>query len=578
MNRPIFLKPSSTILVSGGARGITAQCVIALARAFKPRFILVGRSSLDSGEPEWSRGVENEGELKKLILADLQDRGEKPTPLVVQKIFGSIQSRREIEATLQNIHEAGGKAIYVSADIADLVSLRPRLDQAIQQLGPVTGLIHGAGSLSDKLIEKKSQLDFEMVYSPKINGLKSILECIPPDQLDFMVFFSSIVAVYGNLGQTDYAIANQILDQSARLIQQLHPRCRVISINWGPWEGGMVTPSLKKLFEERNVELIPLETGAQTLVQLLSTPKQPAVQVVVGKPPAAPVRNPASSPQVYHITRALSAELNPFVTDHVIGESPVLPATCAAAWMINACEQIFPGYTFFQMDSYKVLKGLVFDASLASQHTLEIKVISNKDQLLTLDCRIWSKNEQGKTFYHYSAQVTLLTRIPAAKNQPAPEMKESLLMGEQLYQDGTLFHGHSFQGIERIFSLDPDRLVMRCIQPAINEQKQGQFPVQTCNPFLNDSIVQCLLVWSQRFDQAPCLPSRLERLEQWLPAAFGRPYIITLTIQSHTDKAVVGDILVQDSDGNVVMKFTGLEGTISPMLKRRIGVRTSESA
>lgn len=573
MSNTNILKPSSVVLVSGGARGITAQCVITLARAFHSKFILVGRSSLGDGEPEWSRGIVDEGELKKRILADLQSRGEKPSPNAVQKAFTVIQSRREIEATLESIRDAGGQAIYLSADIADSASLQPQLNEAVQKFGPVTGLIHGAGSLADKLIEKKSHLDFEMVYSPKINGLKSMLECIPVDQLDFLVMFSSIVSVYGNIGQTDYAIANQILDQSARLIQQRQPRCRVISINWGPWEGGMVSPALKRIFEERNVELISLESGAQTLIHLLSTEMVPAVQVIVGKPPAAPARNPAAMPQIHRIRRGLSLEANPFLKDHIIGEKPVLPATCAAAWLINACEQIYPGYTFYNMENYKVLKGLVFDETLAREHILEVKLVSSQNGQLVLDTRISSENDLGKIFFHYSAQITLVTQVPPAETRPLPAMNEAIQFGEVLYQDGTLFHGPNFQGIEKVFTLEPDRLVMRCSLPHIPELVQGQFLMQTSNPFLNDAIVQCLLVWSQHFEQAPCLPSRLKCLEQWLPVSFNQPYIITLEVQSHTETSVVGDIFVQDMNGQLVQKLTGLEGTISHLLKRRIGVK-----
>ncbi len=568
-----ILKPSSVVLASGGARGITAQCVIALAKAFHSRFILVGRSSLGDGEPEWSRGIADEGELKKRILADLQSKGEKPTPNAVQKAFTVIQSKREIEATLESIREAGGQAVYLSADIADSASLQSRLNEAVQQLGPVTGMIHGAGSLADKLIEKKSHLDFEMVYSPKVNGLKSLLECIPAGQLDFLVLFSSIVSVYGNIGQTDYAIANQILDQSARLIQQMQPHCRVISIDWGPWEGGMVSPALKRLFEERNVELISLESGAQTLIHLLSMKTPPAVQVIVGKPPAAPARNPANAPQIHRIRRSLSLDANPFLQDHVIGEKPVLPATCAAAWLINACEQLYPGYTFFSMENYKVLKGLVFDETLAREHTLEVRLVSSAPGRLVLDTRISSENDLGKTFFHYSAQITLVTQTPAAESRPLPDLNEAVQVGEVLYQDGTLFHGPHFQGIEKVYTLEPEHLVMRCFLPPIPDTAQGQFLVQTSNPFLNDAIVQCLLVWSQHFEQAPCLPSRLDRLEQWLPVRFGQPYIITLEVQSHTDTSVVGDILVQDMNGQVVQKLTALEGTISHLLKRRIGTK-----
>jgi acyl transferase domain-containing protein len=68
----------------------------------------------------------------------------------------------------------------------------------------------------------------------------------PVTQLHFLVLFSSIVGFYGNIGQSDYAIANEILNKSAHRIKNQYPNLHVISIDWGPWEAGMVTPELKK--------------------------------------------------------------------------------------------------------------------------------------------------------------------------------------------------------------------------------------------------------------------------------------------------------------------------------------------
>ena len=80
------------------------------------------------------------------------------------------------------------------------------------------------------------------------------------------MLFSSIVGFYGNVGQSDYAIANEILNKSAYMLKHKYPNCHVVSINWGPWDSGMVTPELKKVFEARNVEVIPTDVGARMLV------------------------------------------------------------------------------------------------------------------------------------------------------------------------------------------------------------------------------------------------------------------------------------------------------------------------
>ncbi len=42
--------------------------------------------------------------------------------------------------------------------------------------------------------------------------------------------------------------------------------CRVISLNWGPWDGGMVTDGLREAFAKRGVPLIAVPEGAKAFV------------------------------------------------------------------------------------------------------------------------------------------------------------------------------------------------------------------------------------------------------------------------------------------------------------------------
>lgn len=569
-----YVRSSSVVLVSGGGRGITARCVIKLAERFQCRFILLGRSSVEGSEPPWAEGVYDEAELKKRIVDDLQQRGEKASPQKVQRGFKALVARREVEETLRRVHQAGGQAEYVSVDITDGVRLAQALAGPVQRLGPVTGLIHGAGNLADKLIEKKTIADFETVYSPKVDGLENLLACVPPERLDFLVLFSSIVGFYGNVGQADYAMANEILNKTAHLLQRRYPRCRVISINWGPWEAGMVTPELKKVFAERNMQLIPVEAGANLLAETLASPRQEGVQVIVGAPPLRPASAFDSTLRQVQIRRRLSLEANPFLQDHVIAGHPVLPATCAAGWVINACEQLYPGYTVFGVRNFRVLKGIVFDETLPEVAVLDLKEVSkSQDGEIVFDVLVWSKNQRGRTLYHYSQTVTLRRNPPPAPTvTPAisADAGEEAVSGSVLYQNGTLFHGPSFQGVERLLHLSRDRLVMRCRLAEVPASRQGQFPVQTMNPYIYDAVVQCLLIWTQRFYQAPCLPSRLEELEQYQPVQFNQPYLVEMKIQSESESLVVGNITVQDGNGRLCLRIRGLEGTISKRLALRM--------
>ena len=114
--------------------------------------------------------------------------------------------------------------------------------------------------------------------------------------------------------------------------------------------------------------------------------------------------------------------------------------------------------------------------------------------------------------------------------------------------------------------------------PQICEKQQGQFPVQASNPFMSDVIVQSLLIWTQKYYQAPCLPSNLASLEQYKVIPFDETCLVDLQIVTHNEYAVVADIWVTNRQGDVYMKFNGLEGTISTSLKRLLSVSILENS
>jgi len=557
---------NSVFVVSGGAKGITAQCAIEVARQYRCKFILLGRSAIETATTVGE--YNNEAELKRRIMEALLAKGEKPTPLKVQQTANAIRSKQEIEATLQAIRQAGGQAEYLSVDVTNAAALQTQLPAAVSRLGPVTGIIHGAGALSDKLIEQKTEADFEKVYAVKVQGLQALLQAIPLQQLDHLILFSSAAGFYGNTGQADYALANEILNKTARRLKQQAPSCRVVSINWGPWDGGMVTPSLKKLFAERNIKLIPPEVGTRILVDELRRDNRSATQPLVGGPLFFNTAAPDATLRSYRIYRALSLEANPFLQDHIIGDHPVLPTVAAIAWMSNACEQLYPGYTMFSCDNYQVLKGIVFDEETASGkfYALDLEEINKTDEEISFKALIWS-NEQEKPRYHYRAEITLMQKLPNAPFYPTLDLNETQpIEGADLYRSGALFHGPSFQGVERVLNISPQKLTMRCRLPEISPAQQGQFPAQSFNPFIADGQFQSLVIWVRQFHQAGSLPLQARRGEQYRPIPFGETSFVSMEVKESADTKLLADIITHDSAGRVYARVLGAEVTISKQL------------
>ena len=575
MENKKILDKNAVLLVSGGAKGITAQCAIKLAETAGCRFILAGRSELLNSEPAWAIGKESRETLQSNALSHYKDAGQKITPKALQAEIKAILSSREINATLREIEVRGGQAMYIAADVTKAGALKKQVKAAVEQFGPVTGVIHGAGNLADKLIENKSARDFDIVVNTKINGLENIIKAIDPKALKFMVLFSSVAGFFGNTGQADYAIANEILNKSAHILQKSLPDCRVIAINWGPWDSGMVSDELKKVFAQRNIRLIPTQAGIEALVEELTQPEQDSSQVVIGSPIVADIEFTPFEKDVFTIQRTLNLKDNPFLNDHRIGPQPVLPATCASAWLADTCQSLNPGFTFVQMQDFKILKGLTFDDTDHS-YDINLKLLPESGNgRKVYETTVTSQNGSKRKIFHYSARVTLDKQAPAA---PMASPVSALNLdnnqakdGSRYYEDGTLFHGPAFQGIQEVLQLDKEKIITRVSLPPMQPRDQGQFPDRTTNPYINDAIVQSLLIWTQEFYDAPCLPSRLHGWQQYRKVPFGVPVWTVLTVTNHNQHAVVGDIVVQDEDGRQYYTFNGLEGTVSSHLKRFIG-------
>ncbi|RCX20119.1 polyketide-type polyunsaturated fatty acid synthase PfaA [Anaerobacterium chartisolvens] len=256
-------------VIPGGGRGISAQCAIGMAKRFGCKFILLGRTALNEDIDEWSPVSADKKLLRKQVMEDARSRGNALKPAELDKTVNLIANRIEIKETLKKIEEAGGRAVYMSCDITDAFSVKECIEKAASSLGKITGLIHGAGVLADKKIHRKTQEDFEAVFNTKVKGLECILDSIDQGQLRYLLLFSSVAAFFGSGGQSDYSMANEVLNKFAHQYGRLFAGTMVMSINWGPWDGGMVEETLKMILRNIGAKIIPMETGVAYLVDEL---------------------------------------------------------------------------------------------------------------------------------------------------------------------------------------------------------------------------------------------------------------------------------------------------------------------
>ncbi|MEV6937797.1 SDR family NAD(P)-dependent oxidoreductase, partial [Streptomyces sp. NPDC051132] len=157
---------------------------------------------------------------------------------------GRAEPGPERAAAVRRIAALGADVEYVRADVAEEAGARRLVERARDRHGRIDGLIHSAGCVRDALLADKTGRDLDEVLAGKVLGAFHLDALTRDDDLDFFLAFSSLTALIGNPGQTDYAYANRFLCAFARHRERLRlageRRGRSIALVWPSWRhGGM---------------------------------------------------------------------------------------------------------------------------------------------------------------------------------------------------------------------------------------------------------------------------------------------------------------------------------------------------
>jgi NAD(P)-dependent dehydrogenase (short-subunit alcohol dehydrogenase family) len=196
-------------------------------------------------------------------------------------------ANREVRSALANLRGAGASVTYHAADVRDDAALSAVVEDVYKRHGKIDVIVHAAGVIEDKLAIDKTAESFRRVLETKVLGAGTLVKSVR-DDVQRIVFFSSVAGAFGNRGQVDYATANDYLDCLARDLNREHAG-RAVSIAWGPWaDGGMVSPQLEREYATRGIELIEPEAGvAAFMSELLNGPKEDAHVILMRAFPSA---------------------------------------------------------------------------------------------------------------------------------------------------------------------------------------------------------------------------------------------------------------------------------------------------
>ena len=570
------LGKDDVIVLSGGARGVTAAVARELAQTFGSKLVLLGRSPEPTDEPDWLRGLNAEADIKKEIVSRAVNGA---SPKHVGEEYARLMANREIRQTLDDLARAA-HVEYHAVDVRDGAAVRSILADVRARLGPITGLVHGAGVLADQLIEDKTAEQFSRVFGTKVAGMAALLDAVEVDALKVVVFFSSSTARFGRKGQVDYAVANEVLNKAAWQLAAKIPAARVVSVGWGPWDGGMVTPSLAKVFRAEGVGLIGLKEGSRALIDEIRHGSRDAVEVVMLARPDEPDKmdgmDGAEQSASWNgnlsvaFERDIGVEQVPMLKDHVLNGRAVVPMALMVEWLAHAALHKNPGLCFHGFDDLRVLKGLTLDAGetritqvLTGKATKE-----NGHGILSVPVLIRSTGADGKVLHHARTTIHLASTLPKPsgallKIHTRPYHRPS----DEIYRE-LLFHGPALQGIQKVEGISADAIIAR-VGPTAPPPHWIVEPLRNAwlaDPLALDVAFQLMIVWSQEIHGTASLPSFAGRYRQFRTSFPADGVSVVIKIRENGNKLARADIEFLDDEGELVARLENYECVLDTSL------------
>ncbi len=460
---------NTLILVTGGAKGITAECALEWAKASSASLALLGRTPED--DPQ-------------------------------------------IQDTLKRYKAEGLQCMYVAANITDLQAVQSACDRIQAYFKqPISGIIHGAGLNIPRKFQDPTQEEILAEISPKILGFQNLLLAIPTEQLSLVVGISSIIGTTGMPGNAWYAFSNEALDQELEALSKKNPNIKIKSLAFSVWDEvgmGVRMGSVSQL-SKLGIGAITKEQGTALFTQLLFAPMLPSSHYVITSRlggldtwnpilPKKPLPNRfletiiSFEPGVEVISQAhLTIEKDIYLKDHNFQGSHLFPTVFGLEAMGQAVAYTLglPAFTPpLQIQNIKLDRPIVVDPHKGC--TIQIKTLVEGDRI-----RVTISTDQSHfVIPHFESEfVTSPQKFSFKKTilqtQAAPPL--DIDPKTELY-GSILFQGLMFQKIRSIYALD-DRHVTFSIDPKCDQTAYADISDSSFilgNPFVRDAMLQSL--------------------------------------------------------------------------------------
>ena len=239
---PLRLREDASYLVTGGAGALGMQLLDWMVAQGARSLIVLSRSADQPAAPMRERIEAWRGQGVECRLLACRLGGEEPVEQVIAAAIAVLPTER-----------------------------------------PLRGLIHAAGLLDDGLIAGQTAKRLQAVIAPKLIGWQQLERAVelagPP--LEFALAFSSMAALLGSPGQSNYGAANGALDGACSSEQGFAGTPAItLSLQWGPWAGDGMAAGQGRRLEALGVGLLPGDQAVEALSLALARGRGGVVAVL----------------------------------------------------------------------------------------------------------------------------------------------------------------------------------------------------------------------------------------------------------------------------------------------------------
>ncbi|CAG7645219.1 SDR family NAD(P)-dependent oxidoreductase [Actinacidiphila bryophytorum] len=166
--------------------------------------------------------------------------GEAWTEYVVRRYaaqvvwIGRRPADAAMDARLDRLGALGPRPVYVTADGSDPGALDRIRRDVVARFGRVDGVVVSAIVLRDRMLRSMPESDLRAVLEAKIAVSEAVSTAFAAEHLDFVLFFSSLVAHARPPGQANYAAGSTFTDAYAEWLRRRRD-WRVKVVDWGYW-------------------------------------------------------------------------------------------------------------------------------------------------------------------------------------------------------------------------------------------------------------------------------------------------------------------------------------------------------